>query len=66
MGLILFFIIFGATFALGYPIAFGMIMGGFAYFITSGMDLGIFLDIMAIELRAQDVLLAVPMFIFAA
>jgi tripartite ATP-independent transporter DctM subunit len=66
MGLILFFLIFGITFALGYPIAFGMIMGGFAYFVTSGMDLGIFLDIMAIELRAQDVLLAVPMFIFAA
>lgn len=66
MGLILFFIIFAFSFALGYPIAFGMIMGGFAYFITTGINLGIFLDIMAIELRAQDVLLAVPMFIFAA
>jgi len=66
VGLIFFLIIFGITFAFGYPIAYGMIMGGFTYFIIEGVNLGTFLDIMAIELRAQDTLLAVPMFLFAA
>lgn len=66
MGLILFFAVFGGLFALGFPIAFAMIMGGFSYFITSGVNLGSFMDIMAIELSGKDVLMAVPLFIFAA
>ncbi|RKX37108.1 MAG: TRAP transporter large permease, partial [Thermotogae bacterium] len=66
MGIILFLIIFGAVFALGYPIAFGMIMGGIAYFIFSGINLSTLTDIMAIQLQAKDVLLAVPLFILAS
>ncbi|MCD6160480.1 MAG: TRAP transporter large permease [Thermotogae bacterium] len=66
MGIVLFLIIFGAVFALGYPIAFGMIMGGIAYFITSGINLSTLTDIMAIQLQAKDVLLAVPLFILAS
>lgn len=66
MGLALFFIVFLGAFALGFPIAFAMVMGGFTYFITAGVGLGSFMDVMAIELSGKDVLMAVPMFIFAA
>ncbi|MGC9384295.1 MAG: TRAP transporter large permease [Kosmotogaceae bacterium] len=66
MGLVLFFVVFLGAFALGFPIAFAMVMGGFSYFITAGASLANFMDVMAIELSGKDVLMAVPMFIFAA
>ncbi len=66
MALAVFLIVFFVMFALGYPIAFAMVFGGFVYFIMSGVRLANFTDLMAIQVQAKDVLLAVPMFILAA
>jgi C4-dicarboxylate transporter DctM subunit len=66
MGLILFLIIFSVLFCLGYPIAFTMIIGGIVYFLISGINMAQLMDIMAIQLQSNFILLSIPMFIFAA
>ena len=48
------------------PIAVAMIAGGFGYLWASGQDLGIATDQIMNSLMGSHVLLAVPMFIFAA
>jgi C4-dicarboxylate transporter DctM subunit len=66
MAIAVFLSVFLVMFALGYPIAFTMVFGGVIYFLMSGTSLSNFIDIMAIQLQAKDVLLSVPMFILAA
>jgi C4-dicarboxylate transporter DctM subunit len=66
MGLTIFLIIFSVLFFLGYPIAFSMIIGGIVYFLISGINLAQLMDIMAIQLQSNFILLAIPMFVFAA
>ena len=58
--------VFLLIFALGYPVAFGMFISSVLYFIISGIDLSTVMDTMVIAYENQFVLLAVPLFIFAA
>ncbi|MCP4403167.1 MAG: TRAP transporter large permease [bacterium] len=66
MAVIVWLVIFTASFVLGYPIAFGMFVSSVLYFFISGIDLTTILDIMVIRFENQFVLLAVPLFIFTA
>lgn len=66
MALTVFLLTFGLMFLLGYPIVFGMIAGGILYFLVTGLDLSNLIDILVIHFSAQDVLIAVPLFIFTA
>ncbi len=66
MALAIWFIVFTAIFALGYPIALGMFVSSVLYLFISGIDLVTVLDIMVIQFENQFVLLAVPLFIFSA
>jgi len=59
-------IVFVAVFALGYPIAFGMLISSVLYLIISHVDLFTVMDIMIIQFENQFVLLSVPLFIFTA
>jgi C4-dicarboxylate transporter DctM subunit len=60
------FIVFAAVFALGYPIAFGMLISSVLYLIIAHIDLYTVMDIMIIQFENQFVLLSVPLFIFTA
>lgn len=66
MALTIFLIIFAVSFALGYPIAFGMLAAGIVYLMIKGLSLANVLDMMVIGLSNQTVLIAVPLFILAA
>ena len=66
MALAVWFIVFAAVFALGYPIAFGMLISSVLYLIISQIDLFTVMDIMIIQFENQFVLLSVPLFIFTA
>jgi len=66
VALTVFFLTFGLMFVLGYPIVFAMIAGGILYFLVTGLDLSNLIDILVIHFSAQDVLIAVPLFIFTA
>lgn len=66
MALIAFLLFFGLTFILGYPIVFGMIGGGILYFVLKHLSLANLIDILVIQFSSQTVLIAVPLFIFAA
>jgi len=66
VAVIVWLVIFVATFVLGYPIAFGMFISSVLYFFISGIDLTTILDIMVIKFENQFILLAVPLFIFTA
>jgi len=59
-------IVFAAVFALGYPIAFGMLISSVLYLIIAQIDLFTVMDIMIIQFENQFVLLSVPLFIFTA
>ena len=58
--------VFLLIFALGYPVAFGMFVSSVLYLMISGIDLSTVMDTMVIAYENQFVLLAVPLFIFAA
>jgi C4-dicarboxylate transporter DctM subunit len=58
--------VFCLTFALGYPIAFGMMISSVIYLLLSGISLFTVMDVMVIQFESQFVLLAVPLFIFSA
>jgi C4-dicarboxylate transporter DctM subunit len=58
--------VFCLTFALGYPIAFGMMISSVIYLLLSGISLFTVMDMMVIQFENQFVLLAVPLFIFSA
>jgi C4-dicarboxylate transporter DctM subunit len=66
MGLMLFAIVFGLMFVLGYPLVFGMIAGGIVYFLANGQNPGAIVDLLAIHFSSQVVLIAVPLFVFTA
>ena len=66
MALAVWLIVFVAVFALGYPIAFGMLISSVLYLIISHVDLFTVMDIMIIQFENQFVLLSVPLFIFTA
>lgn len=66
MALTLFLVIFVGIFALGYPIAFGMLAGGIVYLLVKGLSLANVLDMMTIGFANQTTLIAVPLFILAA
>ncbi len=66
MAIIAFFAFFGLTFLLGYPLVFGMIGGGILYFLFKHLSLANLIDILVIQFSSQTVLIAVPLFIFAA
>jgi len=66
MAVAIWLIVFGLIFALGYPIAFGMIISSIIYLLISGIDLFTVMDVMVIQFENQFVLLAVPLFIFSA
>jgi tripartite ATP-independent transporter DctM subunit len=66
MAVAIWLIVFGGIFALGYPIAFGMIISSIIYLLVSGIDLFTVMDVMVIQFENQFVLLAVPLFIFSA
>ncbi len=58
--------VFLLIFAFGYPVAFGMFVSSVLYLMISGIDLSTVMDTMVIAYENQFVLLAVPLFIFAA
>jgi len=66
MAVAVWLIAFAAVFAMGYPIAFGMVISSVLYFLLSNVDLATVMDMMVIKFENQFVLLAVPLFIFTA
>jgi len=60
------FIVFAAVFALGYPIAFGMFISSVLYLIIAKVSLFTVMDVMVIAFENKFVLLSVPLFIFTA
>lgn len=66
MAVAVWLIVFAAVFALGYPIAFGMLISSVLYLIIAQIDLFTVMDIMIIQFENQFVLLSVPLFIFTA
>jgi len=66
MGVIVWGIVFAAIFAMGYPIALGMFISSAIYLLLEGLDLALLLDNMVISFESNFILLAVPLFIFAA
>ncbi|HUZ17199.1 MAG TPA: TRAP transporter large permease [Spirochaetia bacterium] len=66
MAVIVWLTIFVTSFALGYPLAFGMFLGAVAYVILSHINLATILNIMVIQYEGNYELLAVPLFIFTA
>jgi tripartite ATP-independent transporter DctM subunit len=58
--------IFIISFALGYPMAYGLFMGSAAYLFLSHIDLATLVNVMVIQYEGNFVLLAVPLFIFTA
>lgn len=59
-------VVFAAAFLIGVPISFGMMAAGIAYLLASGQDLGLVADQVVNGLFSNYLLLAVPLFIFAA
>ena len=66
MAVAIWLIVFMVIFALGYPIALGMFISSVLYLLLSNIDLFTVMDIMVIRFENHFVLLAVPLFIFAA
>jgi tripartite ATP-independent transporter DctM subunit len=64
--LLLLIAVFAASFIVGVPIAYGMMAAGIAYLFASGQDLGLVADQVANGLFSNYLLLAIPLFIFAA
>lgn len=54
------------AFIVDMPIAYGMIASSFAYLLFSGMDLSIAIEVMCSRTAGNYVILAVPLFVFAA
>jgi len=66
MAVAVWLIAFAAVFAMGYPIALGMLISSVLYFLLSEISLATVMDMMVIKFENQFVLLAVPLFIFTA
>jgi tripartite ATP-independent transporter DctM subunit len=64
--LVLLIAVFALSFVVGVPIAYGMMAAGIAYLFASGQDLGLVADQVANGLFSNYLLLAIPLFIFAA
>ena len=54
------------TVLLGVPVGFGLWMSGAAYLLVKGQDLGLVIEQVGQGLFSSYVLLAVPLFVFAA
>ena len=54
------------AFIVDIPISYGMIVASFAYLYFSGMDLSIAIEVMCSRTAGNYVILAVPLFVFAA
>ena len=54
------------AFIVNMPIAYGMIAATIAYLVASGMDITIAIEIMCSKTASNYVILAVPLFVFAA
>lgn len=59
-------IVLVVAFIVDMPIAYGMIASSFAYLLFSGMDLSIAIEVMCSRTAGNYVILAVPLFVFAA
>jgi len=66
LALISMFVLFFGLCAIGLPIGFAMISSGIAFLALEGRDLGLIADQIMNNLYRSFVLLAVPLFIFAA
>jgi len=66
LALVSMFVLFFASCAIGLPIGFAMISSGIAFLALEGQDLGLVADQIMNNLYRSFVLLAVPLFIFAA
>jgi len=66
VALIVWLTIFIGAFALGYPIAFAMFISSTLYLLIEGLNPALLLDNMVITFENQFILLAIPLFIFAA
>jgi tripartite ATP-independent transporter DctM subunit len=64
--IIIWFTSFLVMFALGSPIAFAMMGSSILYLLLAGIDLSVVMDEMLISFENQFLILAVPLFIFAA
>ena len=58
--------LFVSMFALGYPIALGIMGSSVAYILLAGIDIAVIVDRMAVKFENEFVLIAVPLFILAA
>lgn len=58
--------IFIVFFALGYPVAFGMMISSIIYLMVEHVSLFTIINLMVIKFESQFILLSVPLFIFAA
>ncbi len=59
-------VILAIAFIIKIPIAYGMLLGGFAYFLFTGENTGSLMHIIANGMMNNYVLLSVPLFIFTA
>lgn len=66
MAIIIWISVFAIVFAMGYPIAMGMLISSALYLLVSHIDLSLLMDMMVIKFEGNFVLLAVPLFIFTA
>ena len=64
--IIIMLVVMGGTMLLRAPISFGMLAGGVAYLVVKGQDVGLMAEQVLNGLYNSYVLLAVPLFVFAA
>jgi tripartite ATP-independent transporter DctM subunit len=65
-GIVVLFVIFFAIAALGFPIGVAMLAAGVAYLFATGQDIGLCVGQVMNGMQGNYVLLAIPLFIFAA
>ncbi len=66
MAIAILFLTFVVGAALGFPLGLSLIGSGVAYLFVSGQDVGLVLEQISSRLFASYVLIAIPLFIFAA
>jgi tripartite ATP-independent transporter DctM subunit len=66
MAIAILFLTFVVGAALGFPLGLSLIGSGVAYLFASGQDVGLVLEQISSRLFASYVLIAIPLFIFAA
>lgn len=66
MAIAILFVVFIVGAAFGFPLGFSLIGAGIAYLFVSGQDVGLVAAQIVSRLFASNVLIAIPLFIFAA